>query len=231
MFALNDLRERAWRLEACHALEWPSIGEFVVRFPTLILATLPLVLGAVKPATAQTLPARPVPLNDPVQGGSWKDGELVLGKTTLAGARRMLAPGDTGTSVGGGTKMADSRAWEIGGVTLRPRWELDPGKGYYQLFFDENERLIFALDRTSRPEISRIDLLARYPRALRVQQSDSYDQFQVDVQPCVTLTALIDRKRDHVLQFGYAWTCRTRSLAGIEGRSPADHGTIGEGSR
>jgi hypothetical protein len=110
-------------------------------------------------------------------------------------------------------KLAEARAWEVGGVTLRPRWELDPGQGFYRLYFDDNERLIFALDRTERPSISRIDLLARYPRALRVQQSDSFDQFQVDVQPCVTLTALIDRKRDHVVQFGYAWTCQTRGLA------------------
>ena len=49
-----------------------------MRFPNLILAVLPLVLGAVQTTTAQTLPARPAPLNDPVQGGSWKDGELVL---------------------------------------------------------------------------------------------------------------------------------------------------------
>ncbi|MBL8979633.1 MAG: hypothetical protein JNM53_14545, partial [Gemmatimonadetes bacterium] len=73
--------------------------------------------------------------------------------------------------------------------------------------------LIFALDRTIRPDLRRTELLSRYPRALRVQQSDSYDQFQVDVQPCVTLTALVDREKDHVLQFGYAWTCRTRSVA------------------
>jgi len=189
--------------------------------PAFVLAALPLLFGGLPALAAQTLPARPVPLNEPVRGGNWKDGELVLGKTTLAGARRMLTPGET-TSVAGTTKMTESRAWEIGGVTLRPRWALDPGKGFYQLFFDENERLIFALDRTARPEISRIELLARYPRALRVQQSDSYDQFQVDVQPCVTLTALIDRRRDHVLQFGYAWTCRTRSLAGSSGQLRGD---------
>jgi hypothetical protein len=162
---------------------------------------------------AQTLPARPVPLREPVRGGSWKNGELVLGKTTLSGARRMLTPGDSATTSTRLRELADARAWEVGGITLRPRWSLDPGKEFFQLFFDENQRLIFALDRTPRPDISRIDLLARYPRALRVQQSDSYDQFQVDVQPCITLTALIDRKGDHVLQFGYAWTCRTRSIA------------------
>jgi hypothetical protein len=177
------------------------------------LAILALALSAV-PLAAQTLPARPLPLNEPVRGGSWKDGELVLGKTTMAGAKRMLLSEKPAVHVGEPRKFADQRAWEVGGVVLRPRWELDPGKGYYTLFFDDNERLIFALDRTARPDLTRIDLLARYPRALRVQQSDSFDQFQVDVQPCVTLTALIDRARDHVLQFGYAWTCQTRSLGG-----------------
>jgi hypothetical protein len=178
----------------------------------LYLITL-CVAGSTALLEAQTLPARPVPLNEPVRGGTWKDGELVLGRTTLAGARRMLAAERPSIKVGDARKFSESRAWEVGGVVLRPRWELDPGKGYYDLYFDENERLIFALDRTARPELTRIDLLARYPRALRVQQSDSFDQFQVDVQPCVTLTALVDRERDHVLQFGYAWTCQTRSLA------------------
>jgi hypothetical protein len=186
--------------------------------PRKILWLTPLVLAvSATSARSQTLPARPVPLSEPVRGGTWKDGELILGKTTMAGARRMLAGEPSAPMARNARKLAESRAWEIGGVTLRPRWELDPGNGFYQLYFDENERLIFALDRTARPEISRLDLLARYPRALRVQQSDSFDQFQVDVQPCVTMTALIDRKRDHVVQFGYAWTCQTKSLAGTAG--------------
>jgi len=54
------------------------------------LVTAPALLLSL-PLAGQTLPARPVPFEDPVRGGSWKDGELVLGKTTLAGARRMLA--------------------------------------------------------------------------------------------------------------------------------------------
>ncbi len=163
--------------------------------------------------SAQTLPARPVPLSEPVQGGNWKNGELVLGKTTLAGARRMLVNASETAANPGPRRLPEDRVWEVGGVTLRPKWQLDPGPGFFELFFDENERLIFALDRTARPEVTRTDFLARYPRALRVQQSGSFDQFQHDVQPCVTLTALIDRKVEHVTQFGYAWTCRTRSIA------------------
>ncbi len=173
------------------------------------LALIAASLVATAPALqAQTLPARPVPLNEPVRGGNWKDGELVLGKTTLTGARRMLT-----TDSAASRTIPSEHAWEVGGVTLRPRYSFDPGKEYYQLYFDDNERLIYMLDRHERPEITKVDLLARYPRALRVQSSDSFEQFQVDVQPCVTLTALVDRKRNHVLQFGYAWTCRTKSLA------------------
>lgn len=179
-------------------------------------------LGAVQPLFGQTLPARPVPLSEPVQGGTWKDGELVLGKTTLSGARRMLVTVES-KATENPRRLPEERAWEIGGVTLRPRWQFDPGPGYFELFFDDNERLIFALDRTPRPEISRTSFLAHYPRALRVQQSDTYDQFQADVQPCVTLTALIERKQDRVAQFGYAWTCRTRAMAG-GGESPRPDG-------
>ncbi len=184
------------------------------RIRSLLIAVTPICLAG--SLVAQTLPARPIPLGEPVRGGSWKDGELVLGRTTLPGARRMLGAADSGAATADEAnprRLPEELAWEIGGVTLRPRWTFDPGKGYFQLYFDDNERLIFALDRTVRPELQRTELLSRYPRALRVQQSDSYDQFQVDVQPCVTLTALVDRQKDHVLQFGYAWTCRTRSVA------------------
>jgi hypothetical protein len=171
-----------------------------------------------RPILGQTLPARPVPLSEPVRGGTWKDGELVLGKTTLAGARRMLmaVPGAESPR-----RLPEERAWEIGGITLRPRWQLDPGEDYFQLFFDENERLIFALNRHAQPALTRLEFLSHYPRALRAQQSGSFDQYQVDVQPCVTLTALLDRAKDHVTQYGYAWTCRTSAVAPVAaGSSP-----------
>jgi hypothetical protein len=170
------------------------------------------------PLAAQTLPARPVPFEEPVRGGTWKDGELVLGKTTLAGARRMLA-----NAVGpdNPSQIPVERVWEVGGVVMRPRWQYDPGEGYFELFFDDNQRLIYALDRTPRPKISRIDLLSHYPRALRAQQSPSFDQYQIDVQPCVTLTALVNRAKEHVTQFGYAWTCRTHGAsAGVGAAAP-----------
>ncbi len=126
----------------------------------------------------------------------------------------MFAGDPTAPMARNARRLAEERAWEVGGVTLRPRWELDPGQDFYRLYFDQNERLIFALDRTARPELTKLELLTRYPRAVRAQQSDSYDQFQVDFKPCLTLTALVDRKLDHVVQFGYAWTCQTQSLAG-----------------
>lgn len=183
-------------------------------------ARLAVISALIAPATVagQTLPARPVPLEEPVRGGTWKDGELVLGRTTLSGARRMLADA---AGPEGPRRLPEERAWEVGGITLRPRWEFDPGKGYFQLFFDDNERLIFALDRLARPTLSRMEFLSHYPRALRAQQSGSFDQYQVDVQPCVTLTALVDRAKDHITQYGYAWTCRTSTVMPAGGSAPA----------
>jgi hypothetical protein len=180
------------------------------------LALIPLVLVPARALSAQTLPARPIPFEEPVRGGTWKDGQLVLGKTTLAGARRMLAAANPENP----SRLPEERAWEVGGVTLRPRWQYDPGEGYFQLFFDDNERLILALDRSARPKLTKLELLSRYPRALRVQQSANSEQFQVDVQPCVTLTALVDRVKDHVTQFGYAWTCRTHAAAPATNMNP-----------
>jgi hypothetical protein len=177
-----------------------------LRFTCTALAAVALAPLAL---CAQTLPARPVPLEEPVRGGSWKNGELVLGKTTLAGARRMFVDA---VKAGEPRRLPAEHAWEVGGVTLRPRWQFDPGEGFYQLYFDDNERLIYALDREMHTTVTRTDFLSRYPRALRAQQSGSLDQYQVDVQPCVTLTATVERSKDKVTGFGYAWTCRTAGL-------------------
>jgi len=186
---------------------------YIARFARVVVLTAVIIPASLH---AQTLPARPVPLEEPVRGGTWKDGELVLGRTTLSGARRMLE-GATGAE--SPSRLPQERAWEVGGITLRPRWQFDPGEDYFQLFFDDNERLIFALDRRARPTLTRVEFLSHYPRALRAQQSGSFDQYQVDVQPCVTLTALVDRAKEQVTQYGYAWTCRTSTVAPTAGAS------------
>ena len=54
-----------------------------MRRPALPVQLMLVILCHAGAASAQTLPARPVPLGEPVRGGSWKDGELVLGRTTL----------------------------------------------------------------------------------------------------------------------------------------------------
>jgi hypothetical protein len=188
-----------------------AIGRYAVA-ALFTLGACPLALQS------QTLPARPVPLEEPVRGGTWKDGELVLGKTTLAGARRMFADSARAEEP---RRLPDEHVWEVGGVTLHPRWQFDPGQGFYQLYFDDNERLIYALDRAVRARLSRLDFLSHYPRALRAQQSGTLDQYQVDVQPCVTLTATVNRASDQITGFGYAWTCRTPVLAPAGGAGSA----------
>jgi hypothetical protein len=102
--------------------------------PVFVLAT---VCGATSPGTAQTLSARPAIFADPILATDPTRGELVLGRTTLAGALRMFAvelsdsvrlplgrrsnPDTLWTS----STSGDSASWP------RPHHRLDIGVGRY----------------------------------------------------------------------------------------------------
>ena len=53
--------------------------------------TFAISLAATSPGAAQTLAAKPAVFADPVPGSDPSKGELVLGRTTLAAARRIFA--------------------------------------------------------------------------------------------------------------------------------------------
>jgi hypothetical protein len=196
----------------------------------LILVFVLMIAGASRsPGMAQTLAARPAIFADPILVTDPTHGELVLGRTTLAGALRMFAveladsvrlplgrrsnPDTVRTS----TTFVDSAAWP------RPYHRLDLGPGRYTLYFDKHERLVMAAaDRSRLPrQLRREDLVARYA-TLRVHRHwNIQDEMIAPLAPCISLTATVwegdDGRRDDqhllpgtVLHLGYRFTCPTR---------------------
>jgi hypothetical protein len=194
--------------------------------PVLVLAT---VCSAASPGLAQTLSARPAIFADPSLDTDPTRGELVLGRTTLAGALRMFAVeladsvrlplGRRGNpdTVRTSSTIGDSDSWP------RPHHRLDLGAGRYTLYFDRHERLVMVGAHRSRlpRQLRREDLVARY-QTLRVRRHwNIQDEMIAPLAPCISVTATVwegdDGLRDSqhlkpgtVLEFGYRFTCQTR---------------------
>lgn len=193
--------------------------------PVLVLT---MASAEASPCLAQTLSARPAIFADPVLTTN-PNGELVLGRTTLAGALRMFAVELADTvwlplgrksnpdTLWTATARSDSASWP------KPHHRLDIGAGRYILYFDKHERLVMVgAERSRLPrQLRREDLVARYP-TLRVRRHWSIqDDLIAPLAPCVSLTATIwegddgirderHLKRGTVMEFGYRYTCHTR---------------------
>jgi hypothetical protein len=200
-----------------------------MRLP-LVLVFVLVIAGATRSSgVAQTLSARPAIFADPILATDPTHGELVLGRTTLAGALRMFAVeladsvrlplGRSGNpdTLWTSSTNGDSAAWP------RPHHRLDLGAGRYTLYFDKHERLVMvAAHRSQLPrQLRREDLVARYA-TLRVRRHwNIQDDMIAPLAPCISLTATVwegDNGRNDnqhlvpgtVVEFGYRFTCQTR---------------------
>jgi hypothetical protein len=195
----------------------------------ITVLTLATAFMAPSPGVAQTLSAHPAVFADPILSTDPTHGELELGRTTLAAARRIFAveladsvrlplgrendPDTLWTASEGG----DSSSWR------RPYHRLDLGAGRYILYFDKHERLVLVGAELSRlPRVIRRDeLVARYP-TLRVRRRwNLQDELIAPLAPCISLIATVwtgdgglpgarQLKPGTVAAFGYRYTCQTR---------------------
>jgi hypothetical protein len=194
--------------------------------PVFVLVT---VCAAPSPGLAQTLSARPAIFADPILATDPAHGELVLGRTTLAGALRMFAVeladsirlplGRRGNpdTVWTSSTSGESASWP------RPHHRLDLGANRYMLYFDKHERLVMVAAHRSRlpRPLRREDLVARYA-TLRVRRHwNIQDEMIAPLAPCISLTATVwegddglgdsqHLQRGTVVEFGYRFTCQTR---------------------
>ena len=195
----------------------------------VVFSVLALAGGVASAGMAQTLSARPAIFADPILATDPAHGELVLGRTTLAGALRMFAVeladsirlplgrrGNPDTVWTSSTK-GDSASWP------RPHHRLDLGPARYMLYFDKHERLVMVGAHRSRlpRQLRREDLVARYA-TLRVRRHwNIQDEMIAPLAPCISLTATVWEGDDGladdrhlqpgtVVDFGYRFTCPTR---------------------
>jgi hypothetical protein len=174
------------------------------------------------PAEAQILNVRPAPLADLRPGRQARHGEVVLGQTTLAGALRMFSEHLWSDSVkvprGHGPNPspwpAHAAVWVDADHEARPRHHLDLGPERYQLYFDENERLIGASTGRLPGGLTWKVLSDHYPSFRKGRRWYSGDQPMMDswstpLSDCVTLVATVLVKGQRVQNLSYYYTCPT----------------------
>ena len=189
-----------------------------IAFALLVLGTA-VVAG---PGEAQILNVRPAPLADLRAGKQARHGEVVLGQTTLAGALRMFAEHLRSDSVkvprghgGNPSPWPAGTVWLAGNHEIRPRHHLDLGPERYQLYFDENERLITASTGSRLPGgLTWKVLSAHYPafqKGRRWGRADQpwSDEWSVALSSCVTLVANVLVAGQRVQSLSYHYTCPT----------------------
>ena len=192
-----------------------------VVFTLLVLGTA----AVAAPAEAQILNVRPAPFADLRPGRQARHGEVVLGQTTLAGALRMFAEHLRSDSVkvprGHGRNPSSWPAgtvWPAGEHEIRPRHHLDLGPDRYQLYFDENERLITASTGPRLPGGLTWQVLSKHHPSLRKGRrwysgdQPLSDTWSVVLSSCVTLAANVLIAGQRVQSLSYHYTCPTRSM-------------------
>ena len=186
-------------------------------FTLLILGTAALAA----PAEAQILNVRPAPLADLRAGRQARHGEVVLGQTTLAGVLRMFSEHLRLDSVklprghvSNPSEWGPGSVWVSADHEARPRHHLDLGPERYQLYFDENERLIGASTGRLPGGLTWKVLSSHYPSFRKGRRWYSGDQPMIDswstpLGDCVTLVATVLVKGQRVQNLSYYYTCPT----------------------
>lgn len=175
-------------------------------------------LAAAVPGVAQSLAARPTLFVDPVAESDPTHRPLVLGRTTLTAALRIFAaelakpvrvrvplrrPSNPDT-------LPRATEWQVGDQVVRPRYRLNPGPGFYDLFFDENQRLITASTFELPRPVHRQELVAHYPKLQFERRRDNVDFFVAPLGPCVSLAGRLRLETNAVDQLTYVYTCATK---------------------
>jgi hypothetical protein len=186
----------------------------------LEVCTVILALGFTSPCPAQTLSARPAIFADPVLTSDPREGELVLGRTTLVSALRIFAVQLEDTirvarrHSSNPAVLDDTTVWVSGARMFRPRYRLDLGEDYYTLFFDRNQRLVVVSTGALPRAVRRDELVARYPTLSfqRRWRGDNWatDAFVAPLGPCLTMAAEVRLSDNRVREFSYMYTCPTR---------------------
>jgi hypothetical protein len=185
----------------------------------IALALLTSVLVSVQ-LEAQTLSVRPSPFSDLRPGRKAKQGEVVLGETTLKGALRIFAVELKSEMVSvprahaaNPDTVPTGTVWQVGSHEVRPYHRLDLGDDRYVLNFDRNQRLVSAVTAHAPDGITQPMLSEHYPGIQKGKLWRSGERIQewiANVDACVVLSALVKESTGLVEQMSYNYTCETK---------------------
>lgn len=136
--------------------------------------------------------------------------ELVLGRTTLQEVRQIYASRQLHEALANARAprtLSPAPRWRMGGATIAPRYRVDAADGYYTLYFDASERLVLAVNDQPRERLTRAEFESRYPKAKVTQRAGRASILEVQLQPCVTLSAMFTGSSATLSQAGYGYTC------------------------
>lgn len=168
----------------------------------MTLLSLPLAGQALAPETGS--------LGELRRGGGAS--ELVLGQTTLSDVRQLYASRQLHQALANARAartLSPAPRWQVGGVTISPRYRVDGADGYYTLYFDAAERLVLAVNEQPREQLTRAEFQRRFPRARTTRRVAQASILEVPLAPCVTLSAMFTGSAGALTQAGYGYTCGT----------------------
>ena len=156
--------------------------------------------GAGHPAADATPPAMQDPARIPLYvAGDSMIGELVLGRSSPADAKRLLDPHG-----GLGPARDNEVTFSVGSVTLRPRRLYTPPRTMHQLYF-RNDTLVLVVDGAAHGVPgTRTEFMARYPGAKETRREAGWYELQTPLDGCIWLIAVFDAGTDRLDSKGYA---------------------------
>ncbi|MFL5461131.1 MAG: hypothetical protein ACJ8A6_13235 [Gemmatimonadales bacterium] len=191
---------------------------------------LPIALALLSFVPSATLRAQILDVRSTAQlpdlrpGDQARNGEVVLGQTSVTAALRMFAVELRSEMVSlplahsaNPDTIPSGTVWLIGPHELRPYRRLELGADRYVLNFDRNDRLISASPARVPNGITQPMLAEHYPGIHKGRLWRSGDvplqEWIAPVDRCVVLSALVRGTTGFVEQMSYAYTCETKMAA------------------
>lgn len=129
-------------------------------------------------------------------------GHLVLGRSTVADAARLLA------ALGGlGPRRDNDVTFRVGSGTLRPRLLYTPPATMHQLYFDKDTLVMVVAGVPRGLPATRLEFLKRFPTARETHRESMWYELQTPLNDCVWLIAVFTTSADHLESNGYARIC------------------------
>lgn len=126
-------------------------------------------------------------------------GHLVLGRSTPADARRLLA-----AHGGLGPARDNEVTFRIGSVTLRPRLLYTPPATMHQLYFHRDTLVLVVAGAPHDVPSTLAEFTARFPQARETHREAGWYELQTPLSEDIWLIAVFDPRTDRLESAGYA---------------------------